>query len=108
MSSVFQPGARGRNVVGCALSLGFHKYGKAFVVIAIPCVEWLEQLQTIARGCNDDVNATSIRWRAGKGVLAWVVAVCRQHFTNGGVKRHLCAIRSCDGVSHWVEVEPTR
>lgn len=48
MAAVFQPWAGGRNVIGGALALDLDQNGQIGQILAVPGVEWLEQLQALA------------------------------------------------------------
>jgi len=83
MSTVLQPGTGHGDVVGGGLALALDEDGEVGGVLAVPGLEWLEQLKTVGRGGHGDVNIRSVLGRVLVGVLAWVVTVGREAITGG-------------------------
>lgn len=56
MTTVFQPGAGGRDVIGGALSLDLDQNGQILQILTVPFVEGLQQLQTLRFGIDNNLD----------------------------------------------------
>jgi hypothetical protein len=105
MSTVLQPGAGHRDVVGGGLALGLDEDGQVGGVLAVPGVEGLEELQTVGGGRNGNRDARAVRGWVLVGVLSWVVAVGGQTQTSWLLELELLAIAARKLVCEWVEIQ---
>ena len=124
MSTVFQPGSAGRNVIGCckqcqkpngghvyrvltALALDLDEDREIRRSLAIPGVEWLQELQTIRVGVDSNVNGSAVARGRLVGVLARVISTRRKFITGWLAELEWLAIRTSKSVRQWVEGKTT-
>jgi hypothetical protein len=60
VATVFKPWTGSRNVIGCALALNLDQNGHVDEILAVPFVEGLQQLQTVAVGVNIYTNLGAV------------------------------------------------
>jgi hypothetical protein len=91
-------------VVGGGLALALDEDRQVGSVLAVPGLEWLEQLKTVGRGGHGDVYVGAVLGRVLVGVLAWVVAVGRETLTGGLLQLELLAVRVLEGVCSRISI----
>jgi len=107
VTSVLEPWSTGRDVVGRAFTLGLDQDWGLDDVLAVPSLEWLEQLQSVGRWADGDLNRGTIgRWGL-ESVLSWVVSLWWQLKTSWLGELELFAIGALEGVGQGVEGEVT-
>jgi hypothetical protein len=74
MSTVLQPGTTGRDMVGCAFTLGLDENGKISGSLSIPRLEGCEDLETIGLGIDGNLNTGAVLRRGLEGVLSGIIA----------------------------------
>jgi hypothetical protein len=98
MSTVLQPGTGHGDVVGGGLALALDEDGQVGGVLAVPGLEWLEQLKAVGSGGHGDVDVRAVLGRVLVGILAWVVAVSWETLTGGLLQLELLAVCVLEGV----------
>ena len=104
MSTVLQPRATSGNVIGCALALSLDE-DREVGGGAIPDLEGLEKLETVALGVNSAADAGTVCRRRLEGVLARVIATRWEFVTGRSLELEGLAIGADQGVSQGVETE---
>lgn len=61
-----------------ALALDLDQDGQVLGVLAIPLFKRLEELETVARGVNQDLNGETVLGGRLEGILSWVVPTRRE------------------------------
>jgi len=61
-----------------ALALDLDQDGQVLGVLAIPLFKGLEELETVARGVNQDLDRETVLGRRLEGILSWVVPTRRE------------------------------
>ena len=74
-------------------------------VLAVPRVEWLENLETVRGWGHGDVDRGAVLWWCLVGVTAWVVAVGWETVTSRCSELEVVAILVLERVGEWVEVQ---
>jgi hypothetical protein len=124
VSTVFQPGSAGRNVIGCcklcqepngghgcrvltAFALDLDEDREIRRSLAVPRVEWLQELQTIRAGVDSNANGSAVARGRLVGVLARVISTGRKFITGWLTELEWLAISTSKSVRQWVEGKTT-
>mmetsp|Transcript_36260 Transcript_36260/g.102163 ORF Transcript_36260/g.102163 Transcript_36260/m.102163 type:complete len:601 (-) Transcript_36260:497-2299(-) len=92
VAAVLQPRARHADVVRGRLALGLDEHPGVLDVLPVPGVEGGEQLQPLALGVDDDVDARAVRDRGLVCVFSGVEACGGQLVAGRGVEHELLTI----------------
>jgi len=106
MPTVLEPWASHGDVIGCGLALALDQDWEVLSILAVPCLEWLKNLKTIAgwRDGNTDLVA-SRRWGL-VGVLSWIEVSARwKSISAWWCEEELVAILILELVGERVEVQ---
>jgi len=107
MTSVLKPWAGHGDVISGGFALSLDQNREVGGVLAIPCLEWLEDLQTVRAWGDLDFNGRSVlRWSL-VGVLAWVVSVPWKSVTGRRFELEIIPIFVLQRVGQRVEIEGT-
>jgi hypothetical protein len=98
VATVLQPGTSHRDVVSGGLALALDEDGQVGSVLAVPSVEGRQELETVGRGGDGDLDGLTVRRRSLVGVVSWVVAVGRETSTCGLLELELLAVGILQGV----------
>lgn len=107
MSSVLEPWSTSGDVVGGALALCLDEDGSVDDVLAVPWLEGLEQLETVGRGADRNVDGSSIGGGRLEGVLPSIVTFGGKLESLGLRELELLPIVALKGVLEGVEGEVT-
>ena len=107
VSSVFEPWSTGRNVVGGALALGLDENRGLDDVLAIPWLEWFEELESVRGWADGDRDGGSVGRRSLEGVLSGIVSLWWELETRWLRELELFAVGTLESVGQWVECEVT-
>ena len=108
VAAVLEPGAGRRDVVGGALALRLEQDRQLDVVLAVPGLEGLEELEPVAVRVDHDLDARSVGGGGLERLLARVEARVGERLADGRVEAHLLAGVVGERVGAGVEVERAR
>lgn len=106
-SNYLQPWTGHRNVVSGSLALGLDQNWKVRGILAVPRLEWLEDLETVGGWGDGNVDLRAVLWRSLVGVHTWVVSIGWKTVTGWSLELELLAVLVLEGVGERVEVEST-
>ena len=105
VAAVLEPRAGRRDVVGGALALGLEQDRQLDVVLAVPRLEGVEQLEAVALGWTTTSTPEPSAGGGLEGLLAGVEAGVGEGLADGRVEAHLLAGVVGERVGARVEVE---
>lgn len=94
-------------MVGSGLSLALDQDGQILVILSVPGLEGLEELETVGGRRNSNGDGTAIGRRCLVCVLAWVISVGWQTLTGGLLEFELLAVGVGKFIDKGVEREGT-
>jgi len=106
-STCLQPWTGHRDVVSGSLALGLDQDWKIGGILAVPRLEWLEDLETVGGWRDGNVDLGAVLWRSLVGVHTRVVSVGWKTITGWRLELELLAVLVLEGVGERVEVEGT-
>ena len=107
VTTVLQPRSTGGNVVGGALALGLDQDGRVNNVLAVPCLERLEELKTVRRGRNGNADGRAVGRGRLESVFTGIVALGRELETLGLAELEVFAVGVLQSVGQGIESEVT-
>ena len=107
VSTVLEPGASHGDVVRSRLALGLDQDGHILGILAIPCVERRQNLETVRAGRDLNVHGGAVGRGGLVSILTRVEALAREGITGGRGKLELLAVLVLERVGKGVEVEST-
>ena len=107
VTTVLEPWASHGDVISSSLALALDQDRNASGILAVPRLESSEELKTVTRGGNGNLDTAAVGGRSLVGVAAGVVATAGETVTSRGLKLELLAILVLKSVGEGVEVEST-